>query len=152
MAVSYVSNVNPNLVVCDPQDRIMTFKIPDSLNSTPAHIILFALAVSSIALFHPAHADSQETTILPLQSFSNFTCTAGIGNVLLTGHFTNGDTPFKVVFLKMMVLDKNWHILSTGYGNISDVKPHETKSFTAVARFSGNYSSCTIQVDNAIPK
>ena len=130
----------------------MIFKILDSFNSTSAHIIFFVIALSCIALLHPAHADSQETTVLPLQSFSNFTCTAGIGNVLLTGHFTNGDTPFKVVFLKMLVLDSNWHILSTGYGDISDVKPHETKSFTAVARFSGNYSSCTIQVDNAIPK
>lgn len=151
MVLSYVSNVNPNLVVCDPQDRIMIYKLQDYLNSTPAHITFFAIALSCIALLHPAHADSQETMV-PLQSFSNFTCTAGIGNVLLTGHFTNGDTPFKVVFLKMLVLDSNWHILSTGYGNISDVKPHETKSFTAVARFSGNYSSCTIQVDNAIPK
>jgi hypothetical protein len=130
----------------------MTYKILDSLNSTPVHIIFFAIAVSCIALLHPVHADSQETTILPLQSFSNFTCTSGIGNVLLTGYFTNENTPFKVVFLKLLVLDKNWHILSTGYGNISDVKAHETKSFTAVARFSGNYSSCTIQVDNAIPK
>lgn len=151
MEVSYVSNVNPNLVVCDSQDRIMIYKISDSLNSTPLYIIFFAIIVSCITLLHPVHADSQET-ILPLQSFSNFTCTSGIGNVLLTGHFTNENTPFKVVFLKLLVLDKNWHILSTGYGNISDVKPHETKSFTAVARYSGNYSSCTIQVDNAIPK
>ena len=130
----------------------MMHKILDSLNSTPAYVIFFAILASCIISFHPVHADSQETTVLPLQSFSNFTCTAGIGNVLLTGHFTNGDTPFKVVFLKMLVLDSNWHILSTGYGNISDVKPHETKAFTAVARFSGNFSSCTIQVDNAIPK
>ena len=135
-----------------PQDHIMIYKILDSLNSTPAYIIFFAILVSCIASFHTVHADSQETTVLPLQSFSNFTCAAGIGNVLLTGHFTNGDTPLKVVFLKMLVLDSNWHILSTGYGNISDVKPHETKAFTAVARFSGDFSSCTIQVDNAIPK
>lgn len=134
------------------QDHIMPYKILNSLNSTPAYIIFFAIAASCIVSFYPAHANSQETTILPLQNFSNFTCTAGIGNVVLTGHFTNGDTPFKVVFLKMMVLDSNWHILSTGYGNISDVKPHETKAFTAVARFSGDFSSCTIQVDNAIPK
>lgn len=130
----------------------MTYKISESLNSTPVHIMFFVIAVSCIALLHPVHADSQETTVLPLQSFNNFTRTSGIGNVLFTGHFTNENTPFKVVFLKLLVLDKNWHILSTGYGNISDVKPHETKSFTAVARFSGNYSSCTIQVDNAIPK
>lgn len=98
-----------------------------------------------------AHGDS-ETTVLPTFSFSNVTCTEGIGNVLLIGQFNNNDTFYKVIFLKMLIQDKNGYNLATGYGNISDIKPHETKAFHAITRFSGSFSSCTVQVDNVIPK
>ncbi|MDE1812702.1 MAG: FxLYD domain-containing protein [Thaumarchaeota archaeon] len=72
--------------------------------------------------------------------------------MILTGYIVNGDTYFQAIFLKMFVLDKQGKVIATGYGNISDVKPHETTPFDAIARFSGNFSSCTIQIDNAIPK
>lgn len=98
-----------------------------------------------------AHGDSG-TTVLPTFSFSDIICTEGVGNVLLTGQFNNNDTFYKVVFLKMLIQDKNGYNLATGYGNISDIKPHETKTFHAITRFSGNFSSCTVQVDNVIPK
>ncbi|HEX5457179.1 MAG TPA: FxLYD domain-containing protein [Candidatus Nitrosotalea sp.] len=91
-------------------------------------------------------------TITPTQSFSNFTCTAGIGNVQLIGQFTNGDTPYRVIFLKMLVLDKNGSTIATGNGNIPNIKAHETVTFNAITRFSGNFSSCTVQIDNAIEK
>jgi len=72
--------------------------------------------------------------------------------VLLIGQFNNNDTFYKVIFLKMLIQDKNGYNLATGYGNISDIKPHETKAFHAITRFSGSFSSCTVQVDNVIPK
>ena len=116
-----------------------------------ANFVFLALFLSYITSSQEVWGDSSETTT-PTQSFSNFTCTAGIGNVLLTGQFTNGDTPYKVIFLKMLVLDQNGHTISTGNGNISNIKAHDTVTFSAIARFSGNFSSCTVQIDSAIPK
>lgn len=110
-------------------------------------LILFSPYMKSIP---EVRADS--TTTSPIQSFSNFTCAKGIGNVLLTGQYTNGDTPYKVIFLKMLVLDENGHTIATGHGNISDIAAHEIKSLNAIARFSGDFSSCTVQIDSAIPK
>jgi hypothetical protein len=71
---------------------------------------------------------------------------------MLTGQYTNGDTPYKVIFLKMLVLDKNGHTIATGNGNIPDIGAYEIKTFNAITRFSGNFSSCTVQIDNSIPK
>lgn len=51
-----------------------------------------------------------------------------------------------------MIHGNNEQILATGNGYISDIKPHETKTFNAVTRFSGNFSSCSIQIDNVIPR
>ncbi|MDE1812975.1 MAG: FxLYD domain-containing protein, partial [Thaumarchaeota archaeon] len=111
--------------------------------------VLFSSYMESIPWIH---ADSTGTTNSTIQSFSNFTCAKGIGNVMLTGQYTNGDTPYRVIFLKMFVLDKNGHTIATGNGNISDIGAHEIKTFDAITRFSGNFSSCTVQIDNAIPK
>ena len=72
--------------------------------------------------------------------------------MLLIGQFNNNNTFYRVIFLKMFIHDRNGQVLAAGSGNISDIKPHETKIFNAITRFSGNFSSCTIQVDNAIPK
>jgi hypothetical protein len=92
------------------------------------------------------------TTVSSSYSFSNVTCSEGIGNVLLTGQFNNNDTFYKVIFLKMLILDRNGHVLSMGNGYISDAKPHEIKNFNAITRFSSDFSSCLIQIDNVIPK
>ena len=116
------------------------------------NVIILAVFSSSIIFFPGIYAEPATDTMPSVQNFGNFTCTAGIGNIFLTGQFSNGDIHYMVIFLKMLVLDKNGQILSTGYGNISDVKPHEIKEFSAVARFSGSFSSCMIQVDSAIPK
>ncbi len=113
--------------------------------------ILFTIFLLYVFSFQLARADPGYPSI-PIQNFSNFTCVAGVGSVILTGYIINGDTAFKAIFLKMLVLDSQGNVIATGYGNISDVKPHETTPFDAIARFSGNFSSCTIQIDNAIPK
>ncbi|CUR52279.1 exported protein of unknown function [Nitrosotalea devaniterrae] len=117
-----------------------------------ANFVFLALFLSYIISSQEVQGDSSGAITPPIQSFSNFTCTAGIGNVLLTGQFTNGDTPYRVIFLKMLVLDQNGHTIATGSGNISNIKAHDTVAFNAITRFSGNFSSCTVQIDNAIPK
>jgi hypothetical protein len=112
-------------------------------------LVLFSSCIESVPVIH---ADSSGTTNSTIQSFSNFSCTKGIGNVMLTGQYTNGDTPYRVIFLKMLLFDENGHTIATGYGNIPDIGAHEIKTFNAITRFSGNFSSCTVQIDNAIPK
>gem|GEM_PF-2542444 len=113
--------------------------------------IFLVISLPYIFSFQLAHADSGYPSI-PVQNFSKFTCVAGVGSVILTGYIINGDTAFRIIFLKMFVLDSQGNVIAVGYGNISDVKPHETAPFDAIARFNGNFSSCTIQIDNAIPK
>lgn len=85
-------------------------------------------------------------------SFSNVKCNSGLGHVLMIGQFHNGDIGYRVIFLRMSIFDKHGSLLGGGNGYIFDVKPHETKSFDAITRFNGNFSSCGIQIDNAIPK
>ena len=92
------------------------------------------------------------TTNSSSYSFSNITCSEGIGNVLLIGQFNNNDTFYRVIFLKMLIHGKDGQVLATGNGNISDIKPHETKIFDAITRFSGNFTSCAIQIDSVIPR
>lgn len=122
------------------------------LHSPSVNVAILVLFSSSVVFFPEAYAESATDTIPPTTRFSNFTYTVGISSIFLMGQFSNGDIPYKVIFLKMSVLDKNGHALATGYGNISDIKPHEIKAFSAITRFSGNFSSCIIQVDSAIPK
>ena len=121
-------------------------------NFSTTSLVLLALFSSYMESIPGIHADSAGTTNSTIQSFSNFTCTKGIGNVMLTGQYTNGDTPYRVIFLKMFLLDEKGHTIATGNGNISDIGAHEIKIFDAITRFSGNFSSCTVQIDNAIPK
>ena len=132
-------------------DRFPRKKIRTSY-FTPISFALLILFSSYMESIPEIHADSIGITTSPIQNFSNFTCNEGIGNVLLTGQYTNGDIPYKVIFLKMLVLDKNGHALATGHGNISNIAAHEIKSFNAIDRFSGDFSSCIIQIDSAIPK
>ncbi len=85
-------------------------------------------------------------------NFSNVKCSGGLNHVLLEGVFHNGIIAYKVIFLRMMIFDKTGTLLAMGSGYIADIKPHEIKDFNAIARFNGNFTSCNIQIDNAIPK
>lgn len=116
-------------------------------------ILLSSLAMLLyITSLTAAHADQPYNTTISMKNFENITCTGGIGNVLLTGYYTNNNTSYMVIFLKMLLHDAQGHVLAVGSGHISDVKPHQTKGFDAIARFSGNFTSCTIVVDSAIPR
>lgn len=114
-------------------------------------IPFFNILIFYIIPLLEAYGDSG-TTNSSAHSFSNITCSEGIGNVLLIGQFNNNDTFYRVIFLKMLIHGKNDQILTTGNGYISDIKPHETKIFNSITRFNGNFSSCTIQIDNVISK
>lgn len=113
--------------------------------------IFFIMSSFYVISLSEAYGDSG-TTNSSSYSFSNITCSEGIGNVLLTGQFNNNDIFYRVIFLKMLIHGKDGQVIATGNGNISDIKPHETKTFNAITRFSGNFSSCAIQIDSVIPK
>lgn len=155
MEVLYVSIVNLTLEVCEPQDQIsMEFSNIKRSNGSyffSINSIFFIVLFFYILSLSEAYGDSG-TTNSSSYSFSNITCSEGIGNVLLIGQFNNNDTFYRVIFLKMLIQGKDGQVLATGNGNISDVKPHETKIFNAITRFSGDFSSCTIQIDSVIQK
>ena len=117
----------------------------------PTSSIFLIISLFYIISLSEAYGAS-ETPISSTYNFSNVTCSEGIGNVLLIGQFNNNDTFYRVIFLKMLIHDKNDNVLATGSGYISDIKPHETKTFNAITRFSSTFSSCTIQIDNTISK
>ncbi len=88
----------------------------------------------------------------PGASFSNLVCSKEPGYALMTGQYTSGSIPYKVIFLKMTLLDNAGHVLATGNGHVSDINTNEVKSFNAISRFSSTFTSCTVQVDTMIPK
>jgi len=101
----------------------------------------------TVTSFYNAIADPRNSG-----AFSNVKCSHGSGYALMTGQYTSGNVPDKVVFLKISVLGKTGNTLGTGNGVVSDIAAHETKRFNAIARFNSNFTSCTVQVDSAIPK
>ena len=48
--------------------------------------------------------------------FSNVKCTQGYQYIKMTGKYTNGDTAYSIVSLKMALLDVNGDVLATGSG------------------------------------
>src|SRR5438309_3606983 len=87
----------------------------------------------------------------PVEGFSNMTCKSGTDYVLMTGQYTAGNIPYKVIFLRMALLDNNGNVLATGTGHVGNVEVNKTITFNAITRYPSTFSSCTIQIDNAIP-
>ncbi|TLX67503.1 MAG: hypothetical protein E6L02_02650 [Thaumarchaeota archaeon] len=88
----------------------------------------------------------------PVEGFSNIVCKSGYQYVQMTGQYTAGNISYKVIFLRMTLLDNNGSIIAKGFGFVDDVDAHKTKTFNAITRYPSTFSSCTIQIDNAIPK
>ena len=97
----------------------------------------------------------QNTTfdkINPAEGFSNITCKNGYQYVQMTGQYTAGNISYKVIFLQMALLDNNGSVIAKGFGFVDDIDANKTKTFNAITRYPSTFSSCTIQIDNAIPK
>ena len=88
----------------------------------------------------------------PTDGFSNILCKNGYQYVQMTGQYTAGNISYKVIFLRMLLLDNNGSVLAKGFGLIDDIDANKTKTFNAITRYPSTFSSCTIQIDNAIPK
>ena len=88
----------------------------------------------------------------PIQGFSNIVCKSGYQYVQMTGQYTAGDISYKVIFLRMILLDNNGNVIAKGFGFVDDIDAHKTKTFNAIARYPSTFSSCIIQIDSTIPK
>ncbi|TBR11052.1 MAG: hypothetical protein EPO62_02520 [Candidatus Nitrosotenuis sp.] len=86
------------------------------------------------------------------EGFGNTQCNRGFNHVEMIGRYTNGDTPYQIISLRLLLLDDKGEILATGSGMISNVGPHETKYFNAIARYHSDFTSCEIQVESKIAK
>jgi hypothetical protein len=96
----------------------------------------------------PADSNQQNT----LQGFSGMVCTQGYKYVQMTGRYTNGDIPYSVIFLRLSLTNNVGDVVATGSGIISHINAHQTKFFDAIAIYSGNFTTCDIQIDSAIPE
>lgn len=88
----------------------------------------------------------------PAEGFSNILCKSGYQYVQMTGQYTAGNISYKVIFLRMLLLDNNGSVLAKGFGFIDDIDANKTKTFNAITRYPSTFSSCIIQIDNTIPK
>ena len=88
----------------------------------------------------------------PVEGFSNISCKSGYQYVQMTGQYTAGNISYKVIFLRILLLDNNGLVLAKGFGLVDDIDANQTKTFNAITRYPSTFSSCTVQIDNAIPK
>ena len=88
----------------------------------------------------------------PIEGFSNIVCKSGYEYVQMTGQYTAGDISYKVIFLRAVLLDDKGYVLAKGSGIVDNVDAHKTTTFNAIVRYPSAFSSCIIQIDNAIPK
>ena len=86
------------------------------------------------------------------EGFSNLQCRKGERYVEMVGKYTNGETSYDIISLRLVLLDSTGNILALGSGTISDLGSYETKYFNAIARYHLDYASCDIQVESVIQK
>ena len=86
------------------------------------------------------------------EGFDGIYCVKSYSHALMIGKYTNGDKPLGLVILKMTLLDSLGNVIATGRGNIADIEAYQTKEFHAITRHAGNFDSCSIHINSAIPK
>lgn len=86
------------------------------------------------------------------EGFSNTQCKKGERFVEMVGKYTNGDKPYGIVSLRMILLDSNGEILASGSGTISNIGAHESRYFNVITRYHMEFASCEIQVENVLPR
>ncbi|MBT4326759.1 MAG: hypothetical protein HOD60_07600 [Candidatus Nitrosopelagicus sp.] len=83
------------------------------------------------------------------EGFSGLYCKQDGIFVEMTGKYTNGVESYSSIYFKLGVLDNQDRIVATGLGSISNVAPYQTKMFSAMAEWSGDFKECVIEVDTA---
>jgi len=83
------------------------------------------------------------------EGFSNLNCNRDGNFVKLTGKYTNGEISHDYIFFILGVIGDDGSVLATGSGALSDVGAHETRIFSAMAKYSGIFKTCEIEVSTA---
>ena len=120
-------------------------------NTSKRFVVLFFIAFS-IAIILAQNTTAYGKTNDPIEGFSNIVCKSGYEYVQMTGQYTAGSTSYKVIFLRMVLLDENGYVLAKGFGHVDNIDAHKTTDFNAIVRYPSTFSSCIIQIDSAIPK
>jgi hypothetical protein len=68
--------------------------------------------------------------------------------ITLSGKFTNGPIAYEHISLKLGIEDKDWNIVSTAPGGISQIEPNQTKIFNLLALWTEPFEKCIIQIDS----
>lgn len=79
--------------------------------------------------------------------FSSIVCKQEFGFITMSGDYTNGDTSYSEILLRLVVIGQNGEVLATGNGTIFDIGEYQTKSFGATAHYDGSFKSCEIEID-----
>lgn len=80
--------------------------------------------------------------------FSGLVCKKGYGGyVELHGKYTNGPESYSFITISFAIIGNNEEVLDRGSAIISNIGPHETKSFTAFSTYSGDFKRCDVQID-----
>ncbi|OLD33439.1 MAG: hypothetical protein AUI61_00935 [Thaumarchaeota archaeon 13_1_40CM_2_39_13_2] len=83
--------------------------------------------------------------------FSSTNFTRGEHYVLVSGQYTNGASPYTVMFLRLHLFDQLGHEVGTGAGFVSNIDAYDTKPFNIVVKGPKQFVTYTITIDSAIP-
>ena len=83
--------------------------------------------------------------------FSSTNFTRGEQYVMISGQYTNGASPYMVIFLRLHLFDQLGHEVGTGAGVISNIGAYDTKLFNIVVKDPNQFVTYTITIDSAIP-
>ena len=122
-----------------------------TVSTTPSRNTTYVNTNHTVSIVLPQNTTTFGKTN-PGDGFSNIVCKSGYEYVQMTGQYTAGNISYKVIFLRMALLDSNGSVIAKGFGLVDDIDANETKIFNAITRYPSTFSSCTIQIDNAIPK
>jgi hypothetical protein len=145
-----VVNTNQTAFIIPPQNATHV-NTNQTIHITPPQNIAYVNTNRTVSIVLPQNTTTFGKTN-PGDGFSNIVCKSGYQYVQMTGQYTAGNISYKVIFLRMALLDSNGSVIAKGFGFVEDVDAYKTKTFNAITRYPSTFSSCTIQIDNAIPK
>src|SRR5207245_11787841 len=83
--------------------------------------------------------------------FSSTNFTRGEQYVMVSGQYTNGASPYMVMFLRLHLFDQLGHEVGTGAGFVPNIDAYDIKTFNIVFKGLKQFVTYTITIDSAIP-
>ena len=144
-------NTNHTVFITPTQNNTAYVNTNHTVSIIPTQNPTYVNTNHTVSIMPPQNTTIYDKTN-PVGGFSNIVCKSGYQYVQMMGQYTAGNISYKVIFLQMALLDNNGHIIAKGFGLVDDIDAHKTKTFNAITRYPSTFSSCTIQIDNAIQK